>query len=131
MSNTKIFLAITVVLLAQISCNMTHLEYVESTPIPVDVQIPDIVKRGQEFNITLITEPKVTCLVLISYWDKTDHWGGKELQTLVANEGGVCAWNWTIPDEAKDGQAEIRGFVEKDDKHTSFIPKAFCIEVCP
>jgi hypothetical protein len=130
MSRLKVFLAISIVLLAQISCRATRLEYVESTPIPVEIQIPDLVKHGQEFEITLTTEPGATCLAVISYWDKSDHWAGKELQSLIADKEGVCAWNWIVPDEAKNGQAEIRGFVEKDDNHTSFIPKAFCIEVC-
>ncbi|HET9914355.1 MAG TPA: hypothetical protein VFQ13_20845 [Anaerolineales bacterium] len=131
MTRSKIFLIITFILLAQISCFAPRQEYSDTTPIPVEIQIPAIVKREQELTITLTTEPSVTCLIVVSFWNSSNDWTGKDLPTIESDESGICEWRWEIPKEAKDGVGEIRGFVKKGEKRTDFIPKTFCVETCP
>ena len=122
MTRMKIISATVVVFLAQISCYAPQQEYREVTPIPIDVQISSTIKHRQEFPIMLQTEPNVSCYIFIGYYDNNNDWAGKELPMVVANEDGTCKWNWTIPDEAKNGIGEIRGFVENTEDSTSFIP---------
>ncbi len=130
MIKSKIFLTIAFMLFAQISCYAPRREYFDQTSIPVEIRIPPVVKREQEFTITLKTEPSVACFAVISFWNNSNDWIGKDLPIVESDNDGICEWKWKIPKEAKDGAGEIRGFVEKDKQRTDFVPKAFCIEAC-
>lgn len=127
---SKVVLVITIAFLVQVSCYAPQREYSNESPIPVEIQTDPIVKRGQEIPVTLATEPGVTCFVIISFWNKSNKWAGKDLPATESDTNGICQWKWKIPDDAKDGIVEIRGFVEKDERRTDFIPKTFCVEVC-
>lgn len=131
MIKLKISLAIICLLLAQISCYAPRREYRDAASIFTELQVPSVVRREQEFTITLKTEPNISCIVLIGYYNHSDDWISKDLPAASSGEDGVCSWDLTIPDEAKTGIGAIRGFVERGEDRTDFIPKTFCIEVCP
>ena len=87
--------------------------------------------HGDKYTFVVATEPNVTCYAAIGFWDKNDNWTFDELPSTKADDTGICTWDWEIPSNAKDGDGEFRGYVESDKQSSGFIPKNFCIEICP
>jgi len=127
----KIFIFSFAVCMAQAACSGVKMSYSETTLIPADAQIPPLVLHGDKYTFVVTTEPNVTCYAGIAFWDKNNRWTFDELPSTRADDTGVCKWEWEIPSKAKDGSGEFRGYVENDKQSTGFIPKNFCIEICP
>ena len=129
---TKPFFRFVLGLLAtQLSCYGVQQSYQPTPTFHVDVQTPPIALHNQENIFILKAVPGSVCSVVFLYWNKKDDWVGTPLLTSNADNDGVCQFTWKVPDDAKDGEAEIRGFVEAGDEEVSFIPQVFCIEKCP
>lgn len=54
-----------------------------------------------------------------------------DLPDLVADQDGICSWNWTVPRDAIAGTAVFRAMAEQNGIHDSIMPYTFCIEKCP
>jgi len=131
MNLLKFFIFGLAICTAQIACSGVKMSYSETTPIPNDVQIPPLVLHGDKYTFVVVTEPNVTCYAGIAFWDKNNRWIFDEFPSKKADDTGICKWEWELPSYAKDGGGEFRGYVENDEQSTGFIPKNFCIEICP
>jgi len=120
-----------VVCIAQVACSDVVVSYSETTPISYNVQIPALVSHGDKYEFIVETESNAICHAGIAYYDKKNRWAIDEFQNKIADETGVCKWNWEVPSNAKDGVGEFRGYVENDKRKTNLFPENFCIEICP
>lgn len=128
MRQTKIFVAVILVLIAQIACAQEY----SYEPVPtVVVQIPSVVKRGQESSFIVEATSGSICHLGVGYYNLDSRWTFVELPKTTANNEGRCEWKWTISEDAKDGVGEIRGYIEIDGKEVaSLFPQKICIEKC-
>jgi hypothetical protein len=130
MRQTKIIVAVILVLIVQIACVQEY----SGEPVPtVVVQIPSVVKRGQESSFMVEAVAGSACYIGVGYYNLDSHWTTRvELPKAIANSEGKCEWKWTIPEDAKYGVGEIRGYIEIAEREdASIFPHSFCIEVCP
>jgi len=130
MKNINILLACFAIFLSSVSCFAPSRAYPEEMPPPIYATIPPSVQRGEELPISIETRPGAVCQATILFWDINDKWVHEELPTITADEDGLCKWRWKIPDNAKDGQAELRGRVELGSEGKNIFPSSFCIEKC-
>jgi len=126
----RLFIPVFAIWVARVACGVAK-SYSDTTPIPGEVQIPNVVLRGDKNSFVIVTEAKATCYAAIGFWDKNDHWVFDELPNKKADDAGQCEWKWEVPSNAKDGPGEFRGTVENDKQSSGLIPKNFCIEQCP
>ena len=129
MRQTKIIVAVILVLIVQIACAQEY----SGEPAPtVVVQIPSVVKRGYEASFIVEAVSGSVCYIGVGYYTLDSHWTTVELPKTIANNEGRCEWKWTIPEDANDGVGEIRGYIEIAGREDATIfPHSFCIEVCP
>ena len=102
-------------------------------PIPtVQVQFPSVIKRNQEEVFIVYANPNSICYIGIGYYNLNSEWKFTELPNTTANESGKCEWKWSVPEDAKDGIAEIRGYIETNGlEDRNLFPQQICIETCP
>jgi hypothetical protein len=100
-----------------------------TTAIMADV--PKLVVQGEEHVFSIQTTPGVECHAGISYYNTNDKWFMMELSTIKSDENGICEWTWEIPEDAKDGIGEFRGYIQEADQSNNIFPATFCIERCP
>jgi hypothetical protein len=117
--------------LAMTGCNRSSTAYPSEMPTPIYATVPPVVQRGKEYFFSIETSPSATCHAGIVFWDTNDKWIHEELPTITADEIGVCKWIWKIPENAKDGEAGLRGYVEMGSLDENIFPETFCIEKCP
>ena len=70
------------------------------------------------------------CLAAVGYWDSEGSWVGPNLNSLVADDEGICQWTWQVPDDAQLGIAEFRVGVRGYGDMHSLIPEPFEIVNC-
>jgi hypothetical protein len=126
----RLFILILAFGLTQSACYRATRSFSDTTPIPYDIQVPRLVTRDEKYALVVVTEPNTTCYAGVSFWNTEDDWVFSELSSQRANDAGRCEWEWEVPTNAKDGVAEIRGYVENHEQSTGFIPKTFCIVKC-
>ena len=116
----------------QVACSVPNQEYSLSPSPTVAVQIPSIMKRNQEYSFVLDAMPSSICHIGVGYYNSDSEWTIVELRETPANIEGKCEWKWTIPENAKDGVGEVRGYIETEGQEdTNLFPQTFCIEQCP
>lgn len=130
MKNKKIILALFLVWVVQTSCYAPEQVYPTSMPTPIYAQIPSSVTRGENYSFSIKTAPGVVCHAGIIFFNTYDEWVTEDLPTIEADEAGICKWTWKIPEHAKNGIGEFRGYIEQDDQERNFYPATFCIESC-
>jgi len=129
MRQNKILAAVILILIVQTACNQEYSG--ESVPTVV-VQIPSVVKRGQESSFVISATSGSVCYLGVGYYDLDSRWTTVNLPEVTANSDGKCDWKWEVPEDAQDGIAEIRGYIETLGKEdASIFPHSFCIEKCP
>ncbi len=100
-------------------------------PTPIYANIPDIVQRGKTYSLTIQIEPDAICHASVLFKNAKDEWTEDRLADTQADQNGVCLWYWSVPQNAKDGDAGIRGYVElKNGEEHNTYPAEFCIETC-
>lgn len=133
--NRPLFILVTIFLVLLISCNLLRapeLKVVSTPNIELSVEnIPDYIKRGEKGKFVIKTLPRATCWGGIGYYDDSIKWTTVELEKTMANDTGICHWDWLVPRDANPGIAEFRAAVMKNDEHRNLGPQSFCIEVCP
>jgi len=120
------------VLMIQISCSAPAQKYPDKPSPTVTVLISQVAKRGQENLFFVYAVAGSICHIGVSYYNVKLRWITVTLPDVTADSNGKCEWKWTIPEGAKDGVAELRGYVEaagQDD--VNLFPQQFCIESCP
>ncbi len=126
----KAVLVLFAILFAQISCYAPQREIPLVRPTAIYAEIPSPVKRG-EINYFLVdAEPGVICHAGIGYYNYKGVWEFVDLPTIESQEAGNCKWEWEVPEDARDGFAEFRGYLEQGDYERNIFPTTFCIEIC-
>ena len=131
MNKTGILSALIVVVVSQISCKVTEQPYPTSMPTPIYAQVPSILMRGNKYTFSFEAIPEAECHAGVAFYDTNDKWVIRDLATIQAGENGICQWTWEIPQEAKDGIGEFRGYMESEEEKRNIFPATFCIESCP
>ena len=126
-----ILVAIVVVLGIQVGCRAPHQTYPESISTPIIVNAPKLLVRGEKYRFSVETTPKVKCHAGVAYYDLKDKWTIVDLPTIESDKNGICEWSWEIPEDAKDGVGEFRGYVQYEEESTNVFPATFCIGQCP
>lgn len=116
---------------AQVNCRFTQRPYPESMPTAIHANVPKLLVRGVEHKFSLQTTPGVECYAGIGYYDMSDKWVTEDLTTIESDEKGVCEWVWVVPENAKNGFGEFRGYIQEKDQSRNIFPATFCIESCP
>jgi len=109
----------------QLSCGAPQQTYGPTPTFHVDVQVPPIVLHNQDNSFVLKAVPGSVCNVVFLYWNKKGDWIGTPLNASNADDNGVCQFTWKVPEDAKVGEAEIRGFVKSGNEQVDFIPQFF------
>jgi len=124
----KTLSAVIVALIVQLSCERS---YPASMPTPILADVPKLLVRGQEYKFTVQTTPGVECHAGIGYYNNNDKWVTTDLSTIQSDKNGICEWTWEIPEDAKDGIGELRGYIQEKGQSNNLFPSTFCIETCP
>ena len=130
--NSKLLLTPVVILAVQIACFAPAIEFSEE-PLPtVTVHFPSVMKHGQEYSFIVEAIAGSSCYLGVGYYNLDSRWTAVGLPVTTANNSGTCEWKWKVPDDAKDGIAEIRGYIENQGKESrNLFPQTICIEKCP
>lgn len=131
MNKYRILFASLVVLVVQISCKAPERGYPSSMPTPIYAEVPSLLTRGEKHIFSVDAAPGIECHAGIAFYDIDDNWIKSDLPTIKANDVGVCQWTWEIPENAKDGIGEFRGYIGEVGQSTNIFPANFCIEKCP
>jgi hypothetical protein len=123
--------AIVLVMFAQVNCQMTQTPYSTTAPTAIFAEVPKLLVRGEEHKFSIQTTPEVECHAGIGYYNINDKWVTMDLPTVESDENGICQWTWDIPDDAKDGVGELRGYIQGEDQSNDIFPATFCIGRCP
>jgi hypothetical protein len=117
-------------LLIQVGCYAPEQSYPTIMPTPIIAQIPELLKRGEEYTFTIHTSPDTLCHAGIGYYNNQDKWTKEDLPTIKSDEFGNCRWIWALPTNVKEGIGEFRGYIEQNGEERNIYPATFCVEVC-
>jgi hypothetical protein len=132
MRTVKIIFLALLISAAQISCFAPTQTYSKAPAPTVIAQIQPIVKRGQETPFFVFAVSGSVCHAGLGYYDLDSQWTTLTLPDTNANKDGRCEWILIVPEDAKYGVAEIRGYVETPGQEDrNLFPTSFCIENCP
>ena len=99
-------------------------------PTPIYAFVFDAAQRGSEYPIIIPAGANALCYASVLYWNTDKKWIEDRLPDIQANEEGNCQWNWIVPDNAKEGIAGIRGYIEVNGESHNIFPSEFCIVKC-
>ena len=105
-----------------------------STPsdFPLELlQIPQVLQKGEVGTVAVKTAPGNTCNAEFGYYDAARKWRWIELPQVKANNTGTCSWDWTVPQDASTGVAELRVGARDQTESDMLAPQTICIERCP
>jgi hypothetical protein len=119
------------ILAIQVGCQAPEQSYPVSMPTPIFAEVPNIANRGEKQSFTIQTISGVECHAGIGYYDHDGKWITSDLPSIESDENGICRWTWEVPEIAKDGIGEFRGYIQNKDQSTNIFPATFCIEKCP
>ena len=133
MNNKKIGIPMVfiVMLTVQLSCKVTERPYPVSLPTAIFAEVPKLLTRGEKHQFSIQATPGVECHAGIGYYNMKDKWIFVELAMMESDQDGICEWTWEIPEDAKDGLGEFRGYIQEGDQSNNIFPANFCIERCP
>ena len=126
--NSLIFILIFVV---QVSCKAPEQSFPASMPTPVLANVPKVISKGEKQSFSIATIPGVECHAGIGYYDLDGNWTTIDLPAIESDKSGNCEWIWEIPENAKDGIGEFRGYIQNKEQSRNIFPATFCIEKCP
>ena len=127
----RILVAFVLVLVVQVGCRVTERPYPTSVSTPILAEVPKVAVRGEKHKFSIETNPGVECHAGIAYYDLNDKWMITDLPTIESDQNGICEWTWEIPEDAKDGVAEFRGYIQEEEESSNIFPAAFCIGAYP
>ena len=125
---TRIFIAFVLALVLQVSCHQSSRPLI---PTPILAEVPKLLVRGEKHRFSVETSPGVECHAGVAYYDLNDKWNITDLPTIESDQNGICEWTWVIPEDAKDGLGEFRGYIQEKEESTNIFPATFCIGLCP
>lgn len=126
----RILFVFVLVFVAQTSCRAPEQQYPTLMPTAIYANVPNLLVRGEKNTFSINTVPEVECHAGIGYYNFSDKWITVKLPTIESDQDGVCEWTWEIPQDAKDGIGEFRGYIQEEDESTNVFPENFCIESC-
>jgi hypothetical protein len=112
MNQAKVVFILFTILVTQSSCYAPTQTYPDKMPTPIYPVVPLEVEQEKEYSFSIKTSPNAICHAAIGFWDIAENWIQEELPIIKADNLGVCQWKWKTPDNAKNGIAEFRGFIE-------------------
>ena len=124
---TRIFIAFVLALVLQVSCHQSSRPLI---PTPILAEVPKLLVRGEKHRFSVETSPGVECHAGVAYYDLNDEWIITDLPIVESNQNGICEWTWEIPENAKDGLVEFRGYIQEKQESTNIFPATFCIGLC-
>lgn len=130
MRKIKIFFRLFVLFLAQSACYAPQINYPSEMPTAIYAQVPALANCEENNFFTIDAAPGAVCHAGIGYYNYDDKWTTMELPTIESLDTGSCKWEWKVPEDAKDGVAELRGYIQQGDFERNVFPATFCIEVC-
>lgn len=93
--------------------------------------MPKILERDETGLFIIKTSSNNICYGEIGYLNKKNEWIREQLSELVADETGICEWEWRASGDVSTGFAEFRVVVEQNGESIYEIPQSFCISNCP
>ena len=78
---------------------------VTATPSPLTIQVEDVTAspgRGEEATVAIRTRPGVRCEIRVFLYGP-DTLPREGLEPTTADDEGLCAWTWTVPEETVSG----------------------------
>lgn len=111
-------------------CYAPAQSYPTLMPTPIVANIPQIMKRYEQYAFTVSLMPNDVCYAGVSFYNQQDKWTKTDLPTIKADASGICKWIWEVPSTAKNGIGEFRGYIVSNGQERNIYPVNFCIEVC-
>ncbi|MFN8411726.1 MAG: hypothetical protein U0Z26_05010 [Anaerolineales bacterium] len=114
----------------QTSCKAHEQSSLVYIPTPVWSTFPEIANRTETIYFSFTTLPEADCHAGIGYYGYDGKWTTTDLPTIESDKSGNCTWTWEVPENAKDGIGEFRGYIQFKDQSINIYPATFCIEKC-
>jgi hypothetical protein len=136
MKYAKILATSCFLVLQVLACNFIQAperRVLEKSNIPLTIiEKPEVVYRGTTTRFIIKTTPGNSCNAAVVYSVKgKETWEASKLPDLIADQNGLCSWDWLVPENADAGEAGLRGTISQTGEMDQYIePFEFCVEKC-
>jgi hypothetical protein len=94
------------------------------------VEVPQRPCIGDVATFVVMTKPRNVCFASVGYGNIKGIWLGRNFESVVADDEGLCEWTWQVADDASVGTARFRAEVEGYGHVASTLPQPFDIKDC-
>ena len=120
-------------------CIFTGVPFV---PVPIDQlkqndiyyefeEVPKIVNRDETSRFIIKTNPGNSCYGMIDYFDSSEVFRGVELPTQIADEEGLCIFEWQIGElDVLPGYGIFNVVIQENEEYVTPDFKEFCLIEC-
>lgn len=132
MKSKKLQWIVILFILLAMACNFSAIPVrsPQDVSLTINTKIPQKVEQGYEYEFEVITDINNNCFAGVKYLTTNDEWKVIDFEAEIADKNGMCRWKWKVPVDAKNGFAEFRAYVEKDQQTNYSLPDDFCINIC-